>query len=298
MKVTFLGTSATFPTKERNHTAVLLRYGAESLLFDCGEGTQRQIRIAEESPMKITKIFVTHWHGDHVLGLSGLIQSCSMGNRSAELDVYGPKETKKRLEYALKSCAFVPTFKINVKEVYAQKVKAICSGEGYKVFAVNGVHKIPCLSFAFEEDSRFRINKDFVDKNKLQGNPALNKLQKGEDIAVNGKKIKAKDVTYQVKGKKVTYVMDTTPTKEIVELASDSDVLICESTFMNDLKDSAADGHMTAKMAGKLAKDAKVKQLVITHFSQRYKDSKELVDEAKNKFQNTIAAKDFLSLTV
>ncbi len=299
MKLIFLGTSASFPTKDRNHTAVLLRYGAEALLFDCGEGTQRQIRIAKESPMKITKIFITHWHGDHVLGLGGLLQSSSMNNRKEPMEIYGPKDTRTRMDHLLKTCEFVPSFEIKIKEIDTDEPKVICEGDGYFVKAVNGEHKIPCLSFAFEENPRYKINKDFVDSNRLQGNPGLNDLQRGKDITINGKKIKAKDVTYEVKGKKVSYVVDTVPTKGIAELATESDILISEATFLNEIKEKSTEhGHMTAKTAGKLAKGAKAKQLIITHFSQRYKTTKELLDEARRSFKNTIAASDFMEITV
>ncbi len=299
MKLTLLGTAATFPTKERNHSAVHLQYGGEGLLFDCGEGTQRQIRIAGINPMKITKVFITHWHGDHVLGLAGLLQSLSMNQKPTDLYLYGPKGTKERLSYMFRTYEFRTTFDVKVKEYDSDKVGVIDEGEGYKVYAVRLDHAVPCIGFAFEEDPKIKINMEYVGKFGVTDHDLIENLRKGKDITWKKNKISAKTGTYSLPGKKFSYIVDTAPSEKVVELAKNSNVLVCEGTFLDELKEKSQDyGHLTAKQAAKLAKKAEVKKLVLTHFSQRYKDVKPLLDEAKEVFKETVIGEDFMEMVV
>lgn len=299
MKILFLGTSATFPTKERNHTAILLRYGGEGLLFDCGEGTQRQLRLAGESPMKIKKIFITHWHGDHVLGLPGLIQSMCMNGRKDLLEISGPRGSKETFWAIYKAFGIGAPFKISVHEFEPKGVRKICEGEGYSVSAMRVKHAVPCLAYAFKENDRRKIKKDFVQKYGLQGNPVLNKLQEGMDIVWRSKKFKAEEVTFIKPGKKVAVILDALYEERLAKLAEGADLLICEGTFSNKLRSKVKErGHMTVKQAAKIAKKAGVKELILTHFSQRYKDLSELEKEAKSVFPNVRLAKDFLEVRV
>lgn len=299
MKIVFLGTSSTFPTKKRNHTAMLMKYGPESFLFDCGEGTQRQLRLANESPMRITKILITHWHGDHVLGIPGLFQSFVMNNRREPVEIYGPRDSKKIFWGIIKAFGVRPDFKINVTEITASKPKQVAKGEGYQIFGIELKHRIPVVGFSFVEDSKIRINTNYTKKFGLTKDPVLKKLQARKDIMWRGKKIKASAATYVVKGKKLTIVMDSEPIDKIVTLAKDSDLFICEGTFSNKIKDKAAErGHMTVKDAAKLAKKARAKKLVLTHFSQRYSSTAELSKEARSIFPETIMAKDFMTISI
>jgi len=298
MKLVFLGTSSAYPTKDRNHSAVLLDIGPEALLFDCGEGTQRQIRIAGASPMKIDKIFLTHWHGDHVLGLAGLLQSFELSDRKKELTIFGPEKTKERFHYLTKAFEVHVGYKVDVRETKAEsKVKRIFETPDYEIWAVKTLHTVPCLAFAYIEKPKVRINVDYLKKFGLTAHPLVGELVKGKDIKWKGKTIKAKDATYVKPGKKITYVVDSQYAEHLAGFAKDSDILICEATFLSDLEEQAKEkGHMSARQAGKLAKKANAKQLVITHFSQRYKDLGPLIIEARREFKDTIAAKDFLEL--
>ncbi|MBT4114734.1 ribonuclease Z [Candidatus Woesearchaeota archaeon] len=299
MKVQFLGTASSFPTRERSHTSILLRYGPEAILFDCGEGTQRQLRIAGESPMKITKIFITHWHGDHVLGLPGLLESMAMNNRTDPLEIFGPGGTKESIKYLFQALHIRPNFKLSVHEVDTRTSKLAINTKDYAVQVQFLKHRIPCLAYSFKEKDRYRIDKMWVRKEKVQGLPALAKLQQGQDVTINGKKIKAKDVTYASPGKKLTIIFDTAPFADLAKFAKDSDLLICEGTFSNKLRDKVKDyGHLTVKDAAKIAKSAKASKLVLTHFSQRYKDVSELKKEATSVFKNTTLAKDFMIVNV
>jgi len=296
MEIVFLGTSSMVPTSYRNHTAILLNFKNEHILVDCGEGTQTQFRKAKISPAKITKVLITHWHGDHVFGLPGLIQTLMACQYQKTLEIYGPKGFKKYFDRMMK--AFLlrgDKISIKVKEL----------GEG-KFFEHNDFtlesHKLihgNCIGYNFIEKDRRKINLKYLKKFKLQKHPILKNLQRGKDITWEGKKIKVKDATNLVKGKKISFVFDSGKTNNIPKMCKNSDLMICESTYMQDMKDIAAErNHLTNVQAAEYAKKAKVKQLVLTHFSQRYPDTKDMLKEAKKKFKDTIAAKDFLKISL
>lgn len=299
MKIVFLGTAATFPTRERAHTCVALALGAETLLFDCGEGCQRQISIAGLSPMKISKIFLTHWHGDHVLGLAGMLQSFCMNKRGAPLHIFGPKGTKEHLSYMLKAFEIKVGFKIIVNELDIKTSKKIDETDEYEIWAAEMQHTVPCLAYSFVQKPKIKLNIDYLEKFGLTRHPILKNLQEGKDIVWKGKKIKASDATYLKPGQKIVYAVDTLPNNDLVKLAKDATYFICEATFMAELREAAAErGHMTSKQAGRLAKKARAKQLILTHFSQRYRDVQPLLNEARSMFKNTIAARDFLEIKI
>jgi len=300
-KITILGTSSAFPTKQRGHSATHLDVGSESMLFDCGENTQRQIALAGISPMKTSKIFLTHWHGDHVLGLGGLLQSFQMNKRKTAVNVYGPEQTRERFQHMLKAFEIRTQYGINVYEVKASATKPfkILEDSTYEIFAIKVKHPIPCLAFMYKEKDRRRVKKDVIKPLGLEGNPLVSKLQEGKDIEYKGKKITAKKATYMQPGKKIVYIIDAAYSEQLVKFASDADLLICESTFASDLKQEAREyGHMTAADAATLAKKAKAKKLVLTHFSQRYRDTNILLGEAKKIFQKTEAANDLDSFEI
>lgn len=284
------------PTAERNHSAILLSYKTENILIDCGEGTQRQLRLAKISPCKITKILISHWHGDHILGIPGLIQNLGAHQYRKTLEIYGPKGTKKYLKNLLAGVVFQNKIKIQVKE--------ISSGTFYKdseftLSALKLKHTIPCLGYIFQEKDRLKINLKYLIKFSLTRHPLLGKLQKGKSISYKGKKISVKKATIPIKGKKITFIMDTAPMPSINKLAKNSDLLITESTWTSNLESQVKKRkHLTAQLAAKIAKKAKVKKLILTHFSQRYKDLDDIEKEAKKEFKNTVLAKDFMVVEV
>jgi ribonuclease Z len=298
MKLTILGTASAFPTKERAHSAMLLDIGPESILFDAGESVQRQIQIIGAKPFKISKIFITHWHGDHVLGLGGLLQSFGMLKRKIPVEIYGPKGTFERFQHLRKALELRIGFPIKIIEVPLKTIRVI-STEKYEIWAAKAKHDIDCLAFSYIEKPKRRVDIKYLKKFGLTNNPIIGKLAEGKDITWKNKKISASKATYLQKGKKLVYIIDSAYTEELVKFSKDADLLVCESTFTSDLKAEAKEyGHMTAADAAMLAKKAKVKQLVITHFSQRYKTSDDLLREAKKIFANTIAAKDFMQLDI
>jgi ribonuclease Z len=155
MRIIFLGTTATFPTKERNHPGTYLKFRNENLLFDCGECIQRQLRIAKIPITKITRIFITHWHGDHSLGVVGLIKSLSMTKRKSPLYVYGPFGTKRRMGYLKKAFVFEPSLDLRVKDIKEGKV---CGDDYFEVHAIPVKHRTPCINYYFKEKDKRKIN--------------------------------------------------------------------------------------------------------------------------------------------
>ena len=297
MEVVFLGTSSMYPTKTRSHPAVLIKYNGHHILFDCGEGTQRQMRIIGESVMKLEAIFITHWHGDHSLGVAGILQSLTASKRKEPLYIFGPIGTKKSIECILKTYKFVPTYKIIVTE---SRGGLLYEGEGFKIYSMSVVHLVPTLAFYFKENDKRKINVKLLKKYGLTKHPILGKLQKGETIEWEGKKITPEEGTFIVKGKKISYVVDTLFFEGLIDFVKESDLLICEATFEKGMEDIAKEyRHMTSVQAAKLAKESKSKKLVLTHLSQRYEKNPEIIlKEAKEVFKNTILAEDFMKIEI
>ncbi|MAF50864.1 MAG: ribonuclease Z [Nanoarchaeota archaeon] len=296
MKLTFLGTSSMIPTKDRNHSSIFLQYENEGILVDCGEGTQRQLRLASIQPSKITKLLISHWHGDHVLGIPGLLQNLKANNYTKTLEIYGPKGSKKYLEHMLQGIAVAGVIKYKLKEVTSG---TICKEKNFTIETLKLNHIVPCQGYSFQENEKLKINLDYLKKYNLSQHPILGKLQQGKDIIYNKKRILAKNATIKVKGKKITFILDTAPCKNAEKLAKNSDLLITECTWDKSLKDLVKKRkHLTTELAARLAKKSKSKELILTHFSQRYSNVTKLEQEAKKIFKNTKAAKDLMSLEV
>jgi len=281
------------PTAERNHQSIFIEENGQGFLFDCGEGTQRQMKIIGIKPTKINNIFISHWHGDHVLGLPGLLQTLSASEYESKLRIYGPKDTIKRFEDMFSAFNFTLSFEYEIKEIKNE----IINFRDVIIESRELDHGVPCIGFSIKEKDKIKIKTDVIKKLKIPEGPLLGKLQEGENIVFNGKKISPKDTTYSVPGKKVSIILDTLPCKNADALASGSDILISEAVYLTDLDNKAIENkHMTAKQAAELASRCDVKKLVLTHFSQRYKTTEEILEEARNIFDNTIAAYDLLKI--
>ncbi|MBS3070837.1 ribonuclease Z [Candidatus Pacearchaeota archaeon] len=291
IKVTFLGTSYAIPTPERNHTGILLSYGAENILIDCGEGTQRQFRIAKINPCKLTRILITHWHGDHVLGLPGVLQTLSLTGYSKILHIYGPHGIKKHLENIIRTFTFQLNYKIVVQEVSNK----VFETDDFVIEAKPMTHSIICNAYSFIKKGKIRIDKNKLKKIKDISIENLKKLKQGKDITHNRKKYKNKDFTFKEDDKKVSFVLDTSINNKIVGFVKNSDLLVCEATFHSEITSEASKKkHLTAKQAGEITKKSNSKKLIITHISDRYKTNlQRLLDDAKKVFKNTTMAKDF-----
>lgn len=296
MKIVFLGTSSMQPTKERGLPAFLFSHGSENILVDCGEGTQRQMKIKKIKPNKLTKILISHWHGDHVLGLGGLIRNLGANQYGGILEIYGPKDIEKYMGNILNSCVYEERIKIKLIEIKHGK---IFENKDFFIEAFKLKHPGLCYGFNFIEKERRKINLNYTKKFGLVKHQLLGDLQKGKDIIWKGKRIKVKDATNLVFGKKVSYISDTKYFKDILNFIKNADLLISEATYLEIDKDKAeAYQHLTAKQAAKLAKEGNVKKLVLTHFSQRYKDEMEFKEEAVKIYRNVVCAKDFMEINI
>jgi len=292
MKLKFLGTSSMLPTKNRNTTAILINHNGDNILIDCGEGTQRQLRKANISPTKITKLLITHWHGDHVLGIPGLLESLAKLGYNKTLKIYGPRGTKKffreMYNVFIRQCNKID---MEIKEI--TKNGKILDEKGITISALKLDHTSTCYGYSIQEKDRRRINLKHTKKFGLTKHPLLGKLQQGKTITYQGKKITPKEGTTLIPGKKITVCLDTKSTKSMIKFAENSDILVSEATLSNELeKEARMYKHMTPKHAAEIAKKAKAKKLIMTHISQRYKDPKTLEKEAKKTFKNTVTAKD------
>src|SRR3989344_6015235 len=291
IEIVFLGTSSMQPTKTSNHSAILLSYEKENMLFDCGEGTQRQMRTIGVKPAKITRLFISHWHGDHVFGIPGLLSSMGADNFADKLYIYGPKGTKKYLDHLLKSFASKDIIPFEVKEV---KEGVILDKEDFVIEARELKHSVTCFGYSFIEKDKRRINVLKAKKLNLSG-PILGKVQEGKVITYNDKKINPDEVSYLVKGKKVSYIADTLPCNGADKLARDADLLISEGTHLDEISEKTRKYmHLTIKEAALIASENNAQKLIITHISQRYKDTHEIVEEARTYFDNSIVAEDFM----
>ncbi|MFA6461540.1 MAG: ribonuclease Z [Candidatus Woesearchaeota archaeon] len=296
VEIIFLGTSCMQPTKERNHSSFLLQFNQENILFDCGEGTQRQLRIAGLKPAKITRLLISHWHGDHVFGIPGLLSSMGADQFAKKLYIYGPKGSKKYLEHLLQSFAAKDIIEHEVHEVESG---TIFENEDFKLIAEPLKHSATCVGFSFIEKDRLRINLAKAKKLGLSEGPELGKLQQGQDIIHKGKKIKSSEVTYLVQGKKISYIADTLPCNGADKLAKNAELLISEGTHLSDICEKTEKYmHLTVKDAALIASGNNAKKLIITHISPRYKSIAEITEEARQYFDNTIIAEDFMRIRV
>lgn len=295
MEITFLGTSSAVHSYERNHPAIVLKAFGEVMLFDCGEGTQRQIIFGKVSPMKISKIFLSHYHGDHILGLPGLLQSMNFRGRENKLCIYGP-EGIYDLERAIFSLGYSKIeFPIEFIEIGTETV---VETDEYIIKSQEVYHNVPSLAYSIEEKKKPRFLREKAIELGVPVGPDFGKLHNGEEVEINDKIIKPEQVLGEPrKGIKITYSGDTIPCEEMVQLAKDSTLLIHESTYKQEDKDKAEENfHSTSTDAALIAKESNSKELILTHISTRYKDTKDMLNEAREVFKNTKLAKDLMTI--
>jgi len=295
IQITFLGTSSAVPTITRNHTAILFKYKNENILFDCGEGTQRQFRKAKINPCKLTRLVLTHLHGDHVFGIPGLFQTLNLNEYKKTLQIYGPKPTEKFIKDLFTT--FVLTKTIQIKTKVTEVTNKVFETPDFKITALPLQHGTPTLGYVFQEKDKLRINKKKLAKLKIPSKfkSELAKLSKGKDIKINNKKIKYKQLTYPEKGRKIAIILDTGLCPNIKKLAKNTDLAIIEATT----SEKTGYKHLTAEEAARAAKQSNVKKLILTHLSQRYEFKADLLEkQAKKIFSNSKVAKDFMKIEI
>ena len=296
----FIGTSSAVPTKKRNLPCLFVRYNEERILFDCGEGTQRQLMTKKLKFLKISKIFITHWHADHFAGLLGLVQTFELEGRKEPLYIYGPVRTKEFVEKYLSIGYFARRFEIFVKEM---KNNDFVDFEEYKITAFEVKHRIPALGFVFWENSRVNIDLKKLKKYNIKQGPIIGKIKKDGFIEKEGKIITLENISKITKGRKIVYSGDTKYFKALEKYAKDSDIFICDSTFDNEYAEKAAIyGHCCAGDAAKIAKAANVKKLYLMHISRRYQEKqtsiKIIEKQARQIFKKSYLAKDLVEVKI
>ena len=293
MRLTFLGTAGSWPTKERSASAIALDTEKELLLWDCGEGTQRQFFQSSASFMRVRRVFLSHFHGDHFLGLPGLIQSMCLNNRTEPLDIYGPPDAKEMVDRVLKLGYFTLRFPI---EVHALSPGHSVEGPGYTIRTTRADHPVPALAFRLDEGpKRGRFDGDLARSLGIRG-ADFAKLEAGDAVHVGDRVVRPEEVMGPPRpGRSVVYSGDSAPSEEIRKLAERATLLIHEATTAQDLEVEANKwGHSSARQAADLAREARVGTLFLTHFSSRYKETEPLRDEARGIFAESHAAKDLL----
>ncbi len=283
IEVVFLGTSSAFPTANRNHPALYILLNGDRMLIDCGEGTQRQIRKAGLSP-SIDYIFITHWHGDHSLGLGGIIQSNNMMKINKTLSVFGPSGTRESVKKILETYKFYNDLKLKTYSVNAVREKTLIQGDNYKVLAINVKHSIKCLAYKIKENDTRNILVDKLAKFNIKPGKFLSTLKDGNDVIYNGRKLKYKEFTYVKKGKSLAYVTDFRYDKSVINFVKGVDTLIIESTFASDFEKSSEFFHLNLKEAMKIAKASGASNVYFVHTSQRYENSKVLEKDAEDVY--------------
>ena len=325
MDIIILGSAAAIPMKERNLSAIALRYQNELILFDCGEDLQRRIVEAGLKFNKSMKILISHLHGDHVIGLPGLLFRFGLIERDAPLTIFGPRNLFLYLYLHKKILGLRADYPIKIIEIDPLSNKIleyggldsespineeniendiIFSGKRYLLKYTTVEHSILSFAYSFIEKPRSgKFNPERALELKITEGRLWKRMQEGQTIEFNGRKIdpeKEKIVGPKLPGRKITYSGDTSPSDNLIMLGKDSDVLIHEATFSNELKQIAEEKkHSTSVDAAKSALKMNAKKLILTHISSRYQeDAIGLLEDAKKLFPNTILAEDLMKITL
>ncbi len=306
MRVTFLGTSAGVPTRARNVSCVALRPAqrGEVWLFDCGEGTQHQLLRSDLNISQITRIFITHMHGDHVLGLMGLLATCGMTAHARGISIYGPRPIADYVREVSRRTQFQTNYPLEVHTVEPGK---IFEDDEYAVTCAPLKHRLPAFGYRVTEiDRPGHFDVERARELGIPAGPLYGKLKRGERVTLDdGREFDGSDFCGpDLKGRVVVYCTDTTYCRSSVELAHGADLLIHEATFAEvDEGLAVRSTHSTAAMAARVASEAGARRLLITHFSPRYfpgneTEPEDLLREARAVFPETEMARDFLSVDV
>ncbi|MCF6136301.1 ribonuclease Z [Pseudalkalibacillus berkeleyi] len=299
MEFQFLGTGAGIPSKGRNVSAMALRFMTDLQgtvwLFDCGEATQHQVLHTNLKLWQISKIFITHMHGDHIYGLPGVLGSRSFQGAESPLKVYGPKGIKEFITVTLETSRTYLKYPLEIIEIDDGFIE---QENGYRIEVRQLEHVIPSYGFRIKEpDQPGRLKVEKLKEQGIPSGPIYGKLKAGQSVTLDdGRIINGADYTTELQpGRIVTICGDTRPSVKTVELARDADLFIHEATFAEGMDEKAIEYfHSTTNQAAQIAKDANVKRLILNHISSRYHDrSDELLESAVRVFPNTALAHDF-----
>ncbi len=295
MKLTILGCNSGVPRENSQTTSQIIEIGNSLFLIDCGEGTQNQIRKQKIKFSRIKQVFISHLHGDHFFGLIGLISSFRLLGRTSNLDIYGPKGIKEIITLQLKYSQSWTNYQITFHELSSLESELIYENDFIRVFTIPLKHRIYTNGFLFKEKKGLRkINIDMVNKYNISTSDFEN-LKKGKDLILDDGNIINNELITLPPSKPMSYAFcsDTSYHEDLVDIITGVDVLYHESTFLNIHQELAKlTKHSTASDAAKIAKKSKIKNLILGHFSARYRDKKDFLNEAKVHFENVELAED------
>ncbi len=298
MKLVFLGTGGSYPSPGRNVSSIALEHHGDIYLLDCGEGTQRQMMRSSLSFMDVKKVFLTHFHGDHFLGLPGLIQSMKLNEREETLEVYGPTGTVKLLNILTRLGYFNPNFEVRAHDLHPG---AVLDFKRISVRTVKSDHNVPALAYVLKEKDRpGRFDKPKALAMGVPEGPLFSRIQRGQTVEVDGKKIGPDDILGPPRrGRTIVCSGDTRPSVDIMDAATEADVLIHEGTLESAMSDIALErGHSSVKHAAQTAAKARVNKLFIVHISPRYENAAALEKEAREVFENSTIPKDLFEYQI
>ena len=286
-----LGTAAQVPTRTRNHNGYLLRWDDQGFLFDPGEGTQRQMTYAGVSSSTISRICLTHTHGDHCLGLPGVVQRMGLDGLERTVPLHYPDEGQPQVDALLAASSYVPLVTMDRSPVTGPGV--VAEGDGWALSAAPLDHRVAAVGYRVQEPDGVRMLPDLLAAHGISG-PDVGRIMREGSLDAGGRRVRLDEVSEPRRGQSFAFVMDTRRCEDAVRLAADVDMLVCEATFLDrdaDLADRYA--HLTARQAGLLARDSGARRLVLTHFSQRYGDDMSpFREEAAGVFDDVVAAED------
>jgi ribonuclease Z len=298
MRLLPLGTSAGAPTKLRNVSSLALVDKGKIFLFDCGEGTQHRLLESGLRPGRIEALFITHLHGDHCYGTPGFLATLSLQNRSEPLHVYGPDGLRDFLEGVIRTTKLNLTYELTITEVAGG---TMVERSGYRFDCALLEHSVPSLGFRVTEPPRRgRFHPERASALGVPAGPLFRELQQGRDVTLGERIVRSSEVVDLPPGRRSIVICgDTALSQRTVEFARGAEVLVHEATYASDLQQEAtARGHSTARDAAEVARSAKARRLILTHFSSRYESGEVLAREARPIFGNTEAARDLVPIEI
>ena len=298
-ELTVLGTASQVPTRHRNHNGYFLRWDDTGFLFDPGEGTQRQMAFADLPASAIHRVLVTHFHGDHCLGLAGILQRLSLDRCAHPVTVHFPESGAAYFERLRDASIYHVAATIETALVPEREgLVIVAETPAFVLYAHALDHGVPCVGYRLEERAGVRFLPERLEEEGIRG-PLVSVLRDEGEIVVNGKRVRVEDVAVPREGAVFAFVMDTRVCAGATALARDADLLVMEATFAAQEQHLATEyGHASSEDAARTARDAGVKQLAITHFSQRYLSIDTHLAEARAIFPNTIGLKDLTRVSI
>ncbi|CAM2070773.1 ribonuclease Z [Sulfidibacter corallicola] len=285
-----LGTASQVPTRRRNHNGYLVRWGAEGFLFDPGEGTQRQMIFHGVSVSEVTKIFITHFHGDHCLGLPGIVQRLSLDGIAHQVDVFYPASGQRYLDNLVDASIFHNQANLRFVPIHEEGI--VFEDAHLIVEAMPLDHSVDCWGYRFRDRETVTVLPERLRNRGIRG-PDIGRLKREGVLATESGEVRLEDVSVRKRGQSFAFVMDTRVCENARRLAEKVDMLICESTYLaSETVDARKNGHLTAGQAADIAAGAGADLLVLTHFSQRYVHLAPFVEEASARHAKVVAVND------